>query len=399
MKKLTAQFLAVIMVVSIFTATPVLANSPNVTAPIAVVMCFDTGDILYDRNMEQRWIPASMTKIMTAYITYLEIEAGNLTLDTNVRISQNVATFSQNRRIEGSFVPFNAGANVSVETLLRLLMLPSSNGAAVALAEHISGTEEAFVARMNQVAEDIGMYASFNNSHGAFAHHSNAYSIARLIRTFIIEFPDILRITAMPRVTFGGTTYNNTNRLLGTHYYRGADGFKTGTIRASGWGHSTTAYRDGRRVIAVLMNTPNNEARQSQSRVLLDFGFAELARREAELVSRVRVFHTGTALPLETPAVLRGETLMLPLSDILRPLGYRLSWDSESQTAIVRDNNGMASSAVVGSRSANANGRAIRLAVPAEMVGSRVYVPIDFIEQVTGTTASWDRTTGVVNFR
>ena len=381
--------------------TQVLANSPNVSAPIAVVMCYNTGDILYDRNMNQRWIPSSMTKIMTAFITYQEIEAGNLSLDSTVRISQTVANFSQNRRVEGSFVPLTAGSNITVENLPRLTMLPSSNGAAMALAEAISGTEAAFVERMNQTARDLGMYASFTNSHGAHAHHSNAYSIARLIRAFIQQYPDILRITNMRTANVAGSNHSNTNRLVhpGAHYFSGADGFKTGVIRASGWGHSTTAYRDGQRVIAVLMNTSSNDARQSQSRTLLQFGFDELARRAADVTNRIEVFYHGRALPLESRAQFHDDMIFLPAADVLRPIGLRLSWDSALRTMTVRDEDGRASAATIGTRSASARGQSIRLHTAPRMVNNRVYVPVDFIEAVTGTNVTWDRESGRVEFR
>jgi len=390
---------AVIVVLAFFTTT-VEANTPDVAAPIAVVMCFETGDILYERNMNQRWIPASMTKIMTAYITYQEIGAGNINLNTEIRVSANAATFSQNRRIEGSFVPLQQGAYITVDTLLQLLMLPSGNAAAVVLAEHISGTEAAFVERMNETAYELGMYSSFTNSHGAIAHHSNAYSIATLIRAFIQQYPDILRITSMPSMRFGGTTYNNTNRLLSTHYFRDADGFKTGTIRASGWGHSTTAERNGRRVIAVVMNTANNDARQNQSRVLLQFGFDELARRDAAAAARVRVFHAGRVIPLDNPAVVNNGQLFLPLGDVFRPLGFRLSWDGVYRVVTITDseNDGSHITLFIDRPTAFVRGAPLTLRIAAKMVDNRVYVPLQFIEAVTGTTATWDNATGVVQF-
>jgi len=371
------------------------ANSPDITAPIAVVMCYDTGEILYERNMEQRWIPASMTKIMTAFIVYEEIAAGNLTHDTLVTVSANASRFSNDRRVEGTFVPLRSGAEITVETLLRLVMLPSGNAAAMVLAEHISGTEAAFVERMNETAVDLGMYSSFTNSHGAFAHHSNAYSIAILIREFIQRHPDILRITAMPSMQFSGNTYNNTNRLLSTHPFEGADGFKTGTIRAAGWGHSTTALRDGRRVIAVLMNTRNNDTRQNESRILLQFGFDELARRDQAAADRVRVFSGNTILQLNAPAVVQGNQLFLPLADMLRPLGFELSWNDEYRVVtITRD--GTTSTLFVDRPAAFVNGRPVTLDTAARLIGGRVYVPFDFISQFTDNTPTWDINTGVV---
>ena len=398
-KALLAYLLAAVFVLSSLpiTVTAAAASGPNILAPIAVVMCFDTGEILYDRDMHRRWIPASMTKIMTAFIAYQEMEAGNLTPQTQLRVSANAARFSQDRRVEGTFVPLQQGAYITLETLLQLVMLPSGNAAAMVIAEHIGGTEAAFVERMNATAYELGMYSSFTNSHGALAHHSNAYSVAILVREFIYRYPDILRITRMQSVRFGGITYNNTNRLLNTHYFSGADGFKTGTIRAAGWGHSTTAYRDGRRVIAVVMNTANNNERMNQSRTLLQFGFDELARREAERAARVRMFHNGRLIPLTTtPVVDRGE-LLLPMYAVMRPLGFDLGWNPEYRIATAENSDGHIT-LFVDRPIAFVHGRTVNLRVPARIIDNRVFVPIEFIAAATGTTGTWNVETGVLNF-
>jgi len=367
-------------------------------------MCFDTGEILYDRYMHRRWVPASMTKSLTAFIVYEEIEAGNLTMGTELRVSANAARFSQDRRVEGSFVPLQTGSYISVDVLLQLTMLPSANAACVVFAEHISGSEEAFVERMNETAYRLGMYTSFNNSHGAIAHHSNAYSTAVLVREFISRYPDILRITAMPSMRFGGTTYNNTNRLLPsrTMPFAGVDGFKTGSLRAAGWNHSVTAYRDGKRIITVVMGTANVDAAHRYTRTLLEFGFAELDMRQAEqarleegMAARVRIFYDGVVIPLTSPAVVHQGELFLPFYVVFRPLGFNLTWNAESRVATAEHPDGRAATLFVSRPSAFVNGRPIHLATSAKIVDNRVYVPIDFIEAATGTTANWDKETGV----
>lgn len=398
MKKFIACLLTVVFILSSFPATVRAATQPlDISAPIAVVMCFHTGEILYNRNMEQRWIPASMTKIMTAFIAYQEIEAGNLTLQTQIQVSANAAIFSNDRRIEGTFVPLTQGAYISLDTLLQLVMLPSGNAAALVIAEHIGGTEAAFVERMNTTAAELGMHSSFSNSHGAFAHLSNAYSIALLIREFISRYPDILRITRMQNMSFDDTTYNNTNLLLNSHYFAGADGFKTGTIRAAGWNHSTTAYRDGRRVIAVVMNTANNNERMSQSRELLEFGFNELARRQAERVTRVRVFHNGRLITLNTPPVVYSGQLLIPMYAIMRPLGFDFSWNAEYRIATAENSDGPIT-LFIDRPVAFVHGRSVNLPVPARIINDSVFVPIEFIAAATGTTGNWNIETGVVNF-
>ena len=391
---LTAFFAILLPVIPTYAA-------PNITAPIAVVMCYDTGEILYDRDMHRRWVPASMTKSLTAFIVYQEIEAGNLTLDTTLRVSANAARFSQDRRVEGSFVPLQEGSYISVEVLLQLTMLPSANAACVVFAEHISGSEAAFVDRMNQTAYELGMYTSFTNSHGAIAHHSDAYSTAVLVREFIRRYPDILRITAMPYMRFGGITYNNTNRLLPgrTMPFAGMDGFKTGSLRVAGWNHSTTAIRDGRRVIAVVMGTPNVDVAHRESRILIEHGFAEIARRDAERAARIRVFHGGQLLPLTTPAVVERNTLLLPLYAIFRPLGYELNWDDVYRVATAESADGSHITIFVGRPLAFVRGNFVTLNEPIRTINDRVYLPIDFIALVTNTVVNWCMDTGVVQFQ
>ena len=396
-------------VLLILAATPSFTAqaSVNITAPVAVVMCHSTGDILYDRYMSRRWVPASMTKSLTAFITYEEIEAGNLSLDTYLRVSANAARFSQDRRVEGSFVPLQEGADITVDVLLQLTMLSSANAACVVLAEHISGSEEAFVERMNQTAYRLGMYTSFTNSHGAIAHHSDALSTAILVREFITRYPDILRITSMSSMRFGSSTYQNTNRLLPgrTMPFDGMDGFKTGSLRAAGWNHSVTAVRDGRRIIAVVMGTPNVDTAHREVRTLVEHGFAELAQRDAERLrqeqeaaDRVRLFYDSILIPLTSPAVIIEGELFLPFYAVFRPLGFELSWDSYSQVATATHPDGRTSSLFVSRPVAFANGNAISLELPARIIENRVYVPLQFIEAVTGASATWDMDTGVTQF-
>ena len=256
-------------------------QKPNLRAYAAVVIDFDTGELLFERNAHAPRAPASMTKIMTAFIIYEEIESGRLTLDTLVPISQNAARVS--RSYQGVYFPLSYGIYHTVDSLLHLMMLPSSNGACVALAEFVSGSEDAFVIRMNDTAERLGMWAEFQNAHGAVDrdHLTNAYSIGRLVREFIYRYPDILRITGQNNYTFLGRNINNTNLLLSRRPFFGADGFKTGTTAAAGFNLSSTAYRDGRRIIAVVMGAPSNAHRYDNSIALLEFGFAQAARNDA----------------------------------------------------------------------------------------------------------------------
>lgn len=345
MKRLISVMLAVVLVMSVaFVSTPdTYAAAPQgIAGRIAIVMDFDTGEILYERNAHQVWIPASMTKSLTAFITYEEIEAGNLSLDTMVRISPFASRIaSGGYGVQGNHVAMRAGSYVSVEYLLRLVMLPSSNGASVALAEHISGYEAAFVRRMNETAERLGMHAGFVNSHGATINHTTAYSIAILTREFIERFPDMLRITNMPYVVFEGRRQNNTNLLArpDTDFFRPTvDGFKTGILRESGWGHSVTELRDGRRIIAVVMNSTDNNGRHRDSARLLDFGFEEAARRDAVRAAEERrmidVYFNEVKMEFDVRARIIDNRAMVPMRAIFEALGFDVEWDSTTRTIL-----------------------------------------------------------------
>jgi D-alanyl-D-alanine carboxypeptidase len=410
MKKAVKLILAVFILAGL--AQPAFAESdteesnmhtPNTTAPIVVVKDYHTGEILYSRNAGDRAIPASMTKSMTAFITYQEIEAGNLELDTLIRVGQEAARFSRSGRASGINLQFTQGEYVTVEILLQLLMIPSDNSSAVVLAEHISGSEEVFVERMNETAESLGMYASFTNAHGGFVHHSDAYSIAILIREFISRYPDILRITAMPTTTtFRGRNFSNTNHLVrGTPMY-GVDGFKTGSLRQAGWNHSVTAERDGRRIITVVMRTGSNAARQAQSRILIEFGFAELERREAArlaLIERVRVFFRGGVMPLITPPEISDGRLMLPVQSVFAHLGYSVALHGDHGIVMLTGENGDSISLFIDRNIVSINGTTHTLSdVPAENINGHVFISMELLSLITGTTHDWNQETGVVRF-
>ena len=251
-------------------------EKPSVTAASAIVMDYDTGEVLYEKDADTMRVPASMTKVMTAYIIFEELEAGNLTLDTMVPISAANAQRSRDGSNYPASVPLPAGSSVSVDTLLKLILAPSASASCIVMAEYISGSEAAFVQRMNATAQRLGMTAEYKNSHGAHVHYLTARSQAILVREFIHRFPQILDYTSLTGVSFNGKWYPNTNKLLpGLDYaYAGVDGFKTGTISAAGYCLSATAVKNGHRIISVVMKSSNDRTRHTDSRALLDYGFA-----------------------------------------------------------------------------------------------------------------------------
>ena len=307
----------------------VRAFAPQIVSQAAIVMDFHTGEILFERDAWSMRAPASMTKSMTAFIVYEEIAAGRLSFDTLIPISANAAHVATSPAMQGNPVPLVQPA-YTVETLLRLMMLPSSNGACVAMAEYISGSEAAFVALMNQTALEIGMFTSFVNPHGAqdAGHYTNAHSMAVLARTFIQRHPDILRITSMANMSFDGGFAQNTNFFInGSSFLQGADGFKTGTTTGAGFCLTSTAFRDGRRIIVVTMNAPDNNGRYGDSRALMEFGFAEAERRNLPTSSPASVFINGAPLISSFAPHFANGGVQLPLRGATELLGFTVTWN------------------------------------------------------------------------
>ena len=157
-------------------------------------------------------------------------------------------------------------------------MIPSASASCIAMAEHISGSESAFVTRMNQTVRELGLNATYYNCHGAQPNYITARSQAKLTKIFIDTYPDILKITSKSGYSFNGSYYNNTNHMLNTMAsYEGMDGFKTGTISSAGYCFTGTAVRNGRRVISVVMKSTSDYQRFADTRQLLDYGLSRSA--------------------------------------------------------------------------------------------------------------------------
>ena len=280
MKKTRIQIINLLLVFALLLQIimlPTPAEAASITAGSAIVIDHDTGEVLYEKNPDANMVPASITKVMTAYIIYEEIEAGNLTKDSMIKVSKEAAKMSRN----GSYpmaIALEEGKSYSVDKFLELIMVPSASASCYAVAEHISGSEKKFVERMNKTAKEMGIKANFKNSHGARAHYTTARSLAILISNFIDEYPDILHYTSLDSIEFRGKKYNMLNRFINVDKYEGADGFKTGTIAESGYCLASTAQRNGRRIISIVLKSSSNDNRYKDSRKILDIGFAQQAK-------------------------------------------------------------------------------------------------------------------------
>jgi D-alanyl-D-alanine carboxypeptidase (penicillin-binding protein 5/6) len=253
--------------------TPVLAETPppeppQLSAEGFLLLDHDSGEVLAASNAEARLEPASLTKIMTAYVIFREIAEGNIDLDDEVLISEKAW------RTGGSKMFVEVGNQVSVRNLLKGMIIQSGNDASVALAEHVAGSESSFADLMNQHAERLGMDGShFTNSTGLPnpEHYTTPHDIARVTQAMIHEFPEHYRWYSQPEFTWHDIKQFNRNRLLGKGV--GVDGVKTGHTQAAGYCLVASAKREGQRLTSVVMGIASDSARVADSLALLNYGF------------------------------------------------------------------------------------------------------------------------------
>ncbi|MBR6577322.1 MAG: D-alanyl-D-alanine carboxypeptidase [Clostridia bacterium] len=238
----------------------------------AVLMEAATGRVLYEQNADESLLPASVTKVMTLLLVMEALEKGNITLDQMLTTSDNAASMG------GSQIFLEVGEQMSVEDLLKSVIISSANDAAVVLAEAIAGSEESFVAMMNSRAAELGMKNThFENTNGlddtVTNHVTSARDIAIMSRA-LIAHEKILEYSSiwMDTVRNGEFGLTNTNRLV--RFYSGATGLKTGSTSKAKFCISATAKRDGMHLIAVIMGAPTRDIRNAEAAKLLDWGFA-----------------------------------------------------------------------------------------------------------------------------
>lgn len=303
------------------------AQEPSVSAAGAVVMDFDTGEFYYEKNADLSRPVASMTKLMSLYLVFEEMEAGTLSPDSYVTAGARAAAISNNSLYSG-LERLRAGENYRVEDLLRIIMTKSCNGSVLVLAEHIGGTEEGFVARMNETAARWGLNAHFADSFG-FKDDGNAVSpraMALLAQRIITDYPQILDYSSLPESTFQGRSFLSTNTLLRENMVEGIDGLKTGTTDGAGYCFTGTAQREGRRIISVVMGAASHTIRMLESQSLLEYGFACRQAREDAWHAIGESLHAD--ITARGPLWARTEaTLTATLSGLTTEAGGRIHWE------------------------------------------------------------------------
>ncbi len=236
-----------------------------------ILMDYNTGEILAQKNANQPLPPASLTKMMTSYIIEQRLESGDLTEDEQVLMSKNAWCRGSSSQ-SCMYVPVNQKA--SVIDMLRGIIIQSGNDASVAMAEHIAGSESSFAILMNEQAQKLGMKnTNFVNATGMpdEGHQASAFDLATLARAIIKNSGEYYQIYAEKEFTYNGITQGNRNALLATDST--VDGLKTGHTDAAGYCLVASSNRDGMRLISVIMGTESQQARADQSRELLNWGY------------------------------------------------------------------------------------------------------------------------------
>jgi D-alanyl-D-alanine carboxypeptidase (penicillin-binding protein 5/6) len=240
---------------------------PKIKANSYMVLDFNSNQILVKENIDEKLPPASLTKIMTVYVVCHELKAGNIQLDNKVLVSEKAW------RMTGSRMFIEVGKEVSIEDLLKGVIIQSGNDASVALAEYISGSEDVFASVMNKYAKRLGMTnTNYVNSTGLQddQHYTTARDLAILSKAFISEFPDIYSWHSIREFTFNGIKQYNRNKLLWSDQ---ADGIKTGHTEAAGYCLVASAKRDDMRLISVVLGSEGSNARTKATQSLLNYSF------------------------------------------------------------------------------------------------------------------------------
>jgi len=269
MKKILI-LITLLFFIPIVKAEEIIDLAPNASS--AIMIEASTGEILFNKNENEKLAPASMTKMMSMLLIMEEIEKGNLKWDEIITASANASSMG------GSQIFLEAGEKMTVTELVKGIAIASGNDATVAMAERIAGTEEAFVKKMNERAKELGLKnTNFITSTGLDAdnHYSSAYDMA-LIAKELVKHEKILEFTGTYEDYLRTNSSSpfwlvNTNRLV--RFYSGVDGLKTGFTGEAGYCLTATAKRDGMRLITVVMNEPTTEKRSADTTKMLDYGF------------------------------------------------------------------------------------------------------------------------------
>ena len=324
MKRLCS-FLLALLALTVLTV-PAGAEELAVEAEACLLMEKTTGEVLYAVNEHEPLEPASVTKIMTILLVMEAIDSGQLQYGDVVTASAHACSMG------GSQIWLKENEQMTVEDMLKAVCVASANDCSVALAEHLAGSEAAFVERMNQRAAELGMEDTvFMNPTGlpAEGHVTSAYDIALMSRELILNHPDVRRFTTiwMDTLRDGEFGLSNTNKLI--HSYEGATGLKTGSTDGALYCLSATAERDGMELIAVILKAPTSAQRFAGAQALLNYGFASYGLAEIQTPGDLSPIPVRLGAEKAVTARLEGETALLAEKEKLGTLETELTMETE----------------------------------------------------------------------
>lgn len=277
------------LVVSAAFILPVNADALETVAKYAIVVDGQTGQVILNKDADVKMPPSSMSKLMTAYLTFNELKAGRLKLDQQLPVSQKAWEMQGSK----TFVPI--GETISVDDLLKGVIVQSGNDACVVLAEAIAGTEEDFARKANEMAQKIGLTSStFRNATGwpDEQHLMTARDLSTLARRIVEDFPEYYHYYSIREFTFNNITQQNRNVLLGRGI--GVDGLKTGHTEAAGYGITISAKQGNRRVYVVVNGLPSDQDRAYEAEKLVNYAFREFSNRtiarSGDVITQIPVF-------------------------------------------------------------------------------------------------------------
>ncbi|MEM9242961.1 MAG: D-alanyl-D-alanine carboxypeptidase family protein [Pseudomonadota bacterium] len=283
------------------TAASVVPSAPDINAAAYVLVDVNSGKVLAQKNADQSRQPASLTKLMTLYLTFQAIQNGSIQLDSKVRISEKAW------KTGGSKMFVKVGTEVTVEDLIKGVIVDSGNDAAVALAQYVGGSVDSFVSLMNQQAKKLGMTQThFSDPTGLPApdHVSTAHDLSLLARAIIVNFPQEYKYFNIKWFTYSNIRQPNRNRLLWR--YPGADGLKTGHTKEAGYCLIASAKKENTRLLSVVLGAATDEERSGDSIALLRYGFRFYQSQKlydaGQAVDNVRVWYGHDKyLPVGSP--------------------------------------------------------------------------------------------------